>query len=70
MSFCVGRFVSAHVIRTTYGVACNHDYVPGDPEHATRTLWRSFRPSGRIVLPNGFSPILSKVCRYAARASS
>ncbi len=61
MSFYLDRFVSARVIRTTYGVACNHDYVPNDPEHATRTLWRIVRPSGRIVIPNGFSPILTKV---------
>ncbi|KAI0708754.1 hypothetical protein C8T65DRAFT_740136 [Cerioporus squamosus] len=63
VSFYLDRFVSARVIRTTYGVACNHDYVPNDPEHATRTLWRIIRPSGRVVLPNGFSPILTKGTR-------
>ncbi|RPD70094.1 hypothetical protein L226DRAFT_256752 [Lentinus tigrinus ALCF2SS1-7] len=63
VSFYLDRFVSARLIRTTYGVSCNHDYVPNDPEHATRTLWRIIRPSGRVVLPNGFSPILTKGTR-------
>ncbi len=61
MSFYLNRFVSARVIRTTYGVACNTDYEPNDPEHAARARWKSVRPSGRVVLPNGFSPILTKV---------
>ncbi|TFK80413.1 hypothetical protein K466DRAFT_532982 [Polyporus arcularius HHB13444] len=63
VSFYLDRFVSARVIRTTYGVACNHDYEPNDPEHAARALWKFVRPSGRVVLPNGFSPILTKGTR-------
>ncbi len=61
MSFYLDRFVSARVIRTTYGVRCSTDYKPNDPEHAARALRKFICPSGRVVLPNGFSPILTKV---------
>ena len=61
MSFYLDRFVSARVIRTTYGVGCNVDYDQSNAEHRARSLWRITRPSGRVVLPNGFSPILTKV---------
>ena len=59
--FYLERLVSARVIKLTYGVDVVVDYDEYDPEHYARRGSRFTRPSGRVMIPNGFSPILLKV---------
>ncbi len=61
VSFHLDHNVTARVMRMTYGVICNIDYVESNPEHVARKLMKIGRPSGRVVLPNAFSSILNKV---------
>lgn len=65
VSFYLDHFVSARVVRSTYGVTCNVDFDSSNPEHLARARWRAVRPSGRVVLPNAFSSILTKVRQYS-----
>ena len=62
VAFHMDHNVTARVMRMTYGVICNIDYSETNPEHAARKQMRIPRPSGRVVLPNAFSSILTKVC--------
>ncbi|KAI0738321.1 hypothetical protein C8Q80DRAFT_1113973 [Daedaleopsis nitida] len=60
VSFYLDHFVSARVMRSTYGVSCNVDFDDANPEHVARARLKVVRPSGRVVLPNAFSSILTK----------
>ncbi len=59
--FYLDNFVSARVMRTTYGIAINADFDPNDPEHHARRATNLYRASGRVVVPEAFSIILKKV---------
>ncbi|KAI0750422.1 hypothetical protein C8Q74DRAFT_368077 [Fomes fomentarius] len=58
--FYLDNFVSARVMRTTYGTASTIDFDPNDPEHHARRATKLHRPSGRVVVPEAFSIILKK----------
>ncbi|KAI9060753.1 hypothetical protein FKP32DRAFT_1577403 [Trametes sanguinea] len=61
VSFYLEGFVSARVIKMTYGTEVNVEYDESDPEHRPRKHKRITRSSGRQVLPGAFSTIISKV---------
>ncbi|KAI0668093.1 hypothetical protein C8Q78DRAFT_1081495 [Trametes maxima] len=63
VSFYLEHFVSARVIKVTYGTVVNIDYDVRDPEHVVRSAHKIVRPSGRVVIPDSFSSILTKGTR-------
>lgn len=63
VSFYLEHFVSARIIKVTYGTVINTSYDPSDPEHVARNWKKIVRPSGRVVVPEFFSSILTKVSR-------
>ncbi|KAI0773051.1 hypothetical protein BD413DRAFT_656213 [Trametes elegans] len=60
VSFYLEHFVSARVIKLTYGTVVNIDYDSRDPDHVSRSFGKIVRPSGRVVIPDSFSAILTK----------
>ena len=60
--FFLEHFVSARVMKMTYGTDVYVTYDANNPEHYARRKELYTRPSGKIVLPKGFSSILEKVC--------
>ncbi|OSC99572.1 hypothetical protein PYCCODRAFT_1394827 [Trametes coccinea BRFM310] len=63
VSFYLEGFVSARVIKTTYGTEVDVEYDESDPEHRLRKHKQFTRSSGRIMLPDAFSTIISKGTR-------
>ncbi|KAI0367126.1 hypothetical protein BV20DRAFT_1055106 [Pilatotrama ljubarskyi] len=63
VSFYLEHFVSARIIKMTYGTVINIDYDRRDPEHVARSFGKIVRPSGRVVIPDAFSSILTKGTR-------
>ncbi|KAI0628133.1 hypothetical protein C8Q77DRAFT_1162430 [Trametes polyzona] len=63
VSFYLEHFVSARVMKMSYGTIINTSYDPTDPDHVARSWKKIVRPSGRIVVPDFFSPILAKGTR-------
>lgn len=64
MSFYLEHFVSARIIKMTYGTVINTSYDPTDAEHIARNFKKIVRPSGRVVVPDFFSSILTKGCLF------
>ncbi|KAH7929514.1 hypothetical protein BV22DRAFT_1080689 [Leucogyrophana mollusca] len=65
VSFHVDHLVHKRVARYTYGLSCNVAYDTTNPEHLARRKTAYHRPSGRLMLPNAFSPILTKETRVS-----
>ncbi|PCH36674.1 hypothetical protein WOLCODRAFT_157373 [Wolfiporia cocos MD-104 SS10] len=63
VAFFLTNWVSARVARLTYGVECSKQYNENDPEHLIRRTTIVNRPSGRRMIPNSFSVLLSKGTR-------
>ncbi|KAI0086044.1 hypothetical protein BDY19DRAFT_376420 [Irpex rosettiformis] len=63
VSYYLGDVVSARVARITYGVEVVRIYDASDSEHYSRRHKLYSRPSGNMVLPDGYSPILNKGTR-------
>ncbi|KAH9940112.1 uncharacterized protein BXZ73DRAFT_99109 [Epithele typhae] len=61
--FFLEHFVSARVMKMTYGINVVFDYNPVDPEHRQRASNTFTQQSGRVVVRDGFSPILKKGTR-------
>ena len=61
VSFYLEHFVSARIMKMTYGTIIGTEFNLPDPEHKARMHKRIVRPSGRIMLPDYFSAILTKV---------
>ena len=61
ISFNIDHSVTSRVSRYTYGVECCPTFDPDNLEHIARAHTREAGPSGTLVVPNGFSGILSKV---------
>ena len=59
--FYLEHFVSARVMKMTYGAEVLVEYNAHDPEHYSRRSKRLLRPSGDVGLRHGFSLILQKV---------
>ncbi|KAJ4471454.1 hypothetical protein J3R30DRAFT_1080306 [Lentinula aciculospora] len=60
LSYYLDHFVSVRVARLTYGTDCVRVYNPRNMEHMRRRDTVITQPSGRKVVPNVFSVILSK----------
>ncbi|RPD55189.1 hypothetical protein L226DRAFT_493295 [Lentinus tigrinus ALCF2SS1-7] len=60
VSFYLEHFVSARVMKMTYGAEIVVDYRADDPEHYARRHSLFVRPSGKTVVRHGYSPILKK----------
>ena len=58
------HFVSARVMKMTYGTQACVDYDRNNAEHIARRGGCFVKPSGRTMLPDGFSSILKKVNIY------
>ncbi|OJT02592.1 Heat shock 70 kDa protein 12B [Trametes pubescens] len=68
VSFYLEHFVSARIIKMTYGSRVNASYDRTDPEHIARSSRKIVRPSGRIVIPGAFIAMLSKeLCGYRGK---
>lgn len=63
VSYYIDHFVIARIAPVTYGVECCIQYDPSSAEHTKRATLVGPRPSGKIVLPHLFSPILRKGTR-------
>ncbi|KAI0350808.1 hypothetical protein OH77DRAFT_1412306 [Trametes cingulata] len=63
VSFYLEHFVAARIIKLTYGTAINIDFDRSDSEHIARSFRKIVRPSGRVVVPDAFSSILTKGTR-------
>ncbi|KAL1941029.1 hypothetical protein VTO73DRAFT_7665 [Trametes versicolor] len=63
VSFYLEHFVSARIIKMTYGTVINTSYDSTDAEHIARNYKKIVRPSGRVVVPDFFSSILTKGTR-------
>ncbi|KAI8977709.1 hypothetical protein BD414DRAFT_580166 [Trametes punicea] len=61
ISFFLEHFVSARVMTITYGIDICTEYRTNDPEHYARRAEKYVQPSGRVVLGNAFSTILTKL---------
>lgn len=61
VAFFLDHRVSARVAKFTYGTRCATQFDRNDPQHKLRASMAVPRPSGRTVLPNAFSAILTKV---------
>lgn len=61
ISFYLDQRVVARVARLTYGVTCVQAYDSTNSEHIARQHKLLTRPSGRLVIPDGFAAILKKV---------
>ncbi|KAG1830176.1 hypothetical protein EV424DRAFT_1315773 [Suillus variegatus] len=60
VAFFLDHRVSARVAKFTYGTRCATQFDRNDPQHKLRASMAVPRPSGRTVLPNAFSAILTK----------
>ncbi|KDQ52423.1 hypothetical protein JAAARDRAFT_483334 [Jaapia argillacea MUCL 33604] len=60
LSFYLDHFVSTRVAKTAYGTSCNRIYRPDDPTHLARYPQSFVDAEGWLLLPNGFTAILSK----------
>lgn len=60
VAFFLDHRVSARVAKFTYGTRCATQFDRNDPQHKLRASTAVPRPSGRTVLPNAFSAILTK----------
>ncbi|KAJ3918140.1 hypothetical protein F5877DRAFT_90847 [Lentinula edodes] len=60
LSYYLDHFVSVRVARFTYGTDCVRAYDPYDLEHMRRRATMITAPSGRKVIPNVFSAIVTK----------
>lgn len=49
-------------MKMTYGTPVTLTYDPEDPEHHARRDKKYVKPSGRVAVPDAFSPILQQVC--------
>ncbi|TFK64289.1 hypothetical protein BDN72DRAFT_881586 [Pluteus cervinus] len=63
VSYYVDHLVTARVSPLTYGIECCIQYDATSPEHTRRAGTAGPRPSGRVVLPHLFRPILKKGTR-------
>ncbi|KAI0738324.1 hypothetical protein C8Q80DRAFT_1262843 [Daedaleopsis nitida] len=63
VSFYLEHFVSARIMKITYGTNVSVDFDPSDSEHRARKHDKYMRPSGRVMLRNAFSIILKKGTR-------
>lgn len=61
VSYYLGNVVSARVARLTYGVQVVCAYNESNAEHYSRRDKLVQWPSGRMMVPKGFSSILTKV---------
>ncbi|KAG2153166.1 hypothetical protein DEU56DRAFT_868614 [Suillus clintonianus] len=60
VAFFLDHRVSARVAKFTYGTRCATQFDRNDPQHKLRASMAVPRPSGRTVLPNAFSAVLTK----------
>ncbi|KAG2073742.1 hypothetical protein BDR04DRAFT_1127075 [Suillus decipiens] len=60
VAFFLDHRVCARVAKFTYGTRCAIQFDKNDPQHKLRASMAVPRPSGRTVLPNAFSAILTK----------
>ncbi|KAH7929509.1 hypothetical protein BV22DRAFT_1080676 [Leucogyrophana mollusca] len=65
VAFYLDHRVNARVSRFTYGTRCAIEFNKDDPQHKLRTHTAIPRPSGRTVIPNAFSAILTKGTRIS-----
>ncbi|KAL0573590.1 hypothetical protein V5O48_008367 [Marasmius crinis-equi] len=65
VSFYLDHFVTARVARWSYGTDCVTKFNPKDLQHLARNHSVTTRPSGKRVIPNKFSCILSKDTRVS-----
>ncbi|KAI1793722.1 hypothetical protein LXA43DRAFT_202911 [Ganoderma leucocontextum] len=63
VSFFLDNCVSSRVMKMTYGVHVTVDYNPDDPAHLARQDQKFVRPSGRVMLREGFSILLQRGTR-------
>ncbi|PCH36670.1 hypothetical protein WOLCODRAFT_92097 [Wolfiporia cocos MD-104 SS10] len=63
VAFFLTNWVSVRVARMTYGTECSRQYNADDPEHFLRRATVVNRPSGRRMIPEAFSVLLSKGTR-------
>ena len=61
VSFYIEHFVTARVMKVTYGTGIAVDFDDTNAEHQARRHSKFVRPSGRVMLRNGFSTILKQV---------
>ncbi len=59
--FFLEHYVSARVMKMTYGTDINVTYEADNPEHKARSHLKIVRPSGRVALNDAFSTIIQKV---------
>ncbi|KAH9847715.1 hypothetical protein C2E23DRAFT_484151 [Lenzites betulinus] len=69
VSFYLEHFVAVRVIKMTYGTVINTSYDVNDGEHVARSWKMIVRPSGRVVIPDYFSPILGTRVRGSTEVS-
>ncbi|KAI0668088.1 hypothetical protein C8Q78DRAFT_1048352 [Trametes maxima] len=60
VSYHLEHFVSARVMKLTYGIEVSVKYDHTNPEHYARQADKYVRASGRVVLRKGFSTIVGK----------
>ncbi|RDX46327.1 hypothetical protein OH76DRAFT_1485574 [Lentinus brumalis] len=58
--FFLEHYVSARVMKMTYGTDINVTYEADNPEHKARSHLKIVRPSGRVALNDAFSTIIQK----------
>ncbi|KAK7472084.1 hypothetical protein VKT23_000203 [Stygiomarasmius scandens] len=63
LSFYLDHFVAVRVSKYTYGTECSIPFNATDPEHRRRSHLTTLGLSGRRMVPNAFSIILSKGTR-------
>ncbi|KAI0704720.1 hypothetical protein C8Q76DRAFT_181174 [Earliella scabrosa] len=63
VSFYIEHFVTARVMKVTYGADILVDFDDTNAEHRARRHAKVVRPSGRVMLRNGFSTILKQGTR-------
>ncbi|PCH36686.1 hypothetical protein WOLCODRAFT_109029 [Wolfiporia cocos MD-104 SS10] len=64
VAFFLTNWVSVRVARLTYGVQCSKQYNENDLEHFHRHANINNRPSGRRMVPDAFSILLSKGTQF------
>lgn len=64
MSYYLGNVVSVRVARLTYGVKVVQAYRADDAEHYSRRDKLVQWPSGQMMVPDGYTSILIKVCLH------
>lgn len=65
VSFYLEHFVSARIVKMTYGTHVSVLYRSTDPEHVARSHKKEFPPSGVVMVPDAFCSMLTKECWYS-----